>query len=354
MTSQKGKAQGALRGDQQKLLREGFSFSGYERDPFYLNLEGRTFLDVSGISGIDSITDGRASVFADFDDDGDLDVFVTTIQGPSHLLFRNDVGQDRGSIRVALTGVASGRDAFGAVVRLKTSQGIQTMVKTGGEGFISQHDPRLLFGIGDDPEAAWMDVAWPSGATDRIEHVAAGTSLHLTEGRGAERVTERKRQLPDPIGATERLTKRLKLRVGQSFPSLPLRWLGGRTAPISAEVPKGGKLLVNLWATWCVPCAREMPALERMAGELRESNVAIAGISLDSDRALVEKYVRERRVTYPIAVGGQDALDAIYATEEATVPLNIMLDRNGRIEEIWEGFDDETRAAILEAASAKP
>ena len=67
---------GALRKDQDKLMfGQGFSFSGYERDPLYLNLNGKKFTDISGVSGIDSITDGRAGVFADFDNDGDLDVF---------------------------------------------------------------------------------------------------------------------------------------------------------------------------------------------------------------------------------------------------------------------------------------
>ena len=56
---------GALRGDQNQLMfGQGFSFSGYERDPLYINSEGKKFTDISGVSGIDSITDGRAGVFA--------------------------------------------------------------------------------------------------------------------------------------------------------------------------------------------------------------------------------------------------------------------------------------------------
>ncbi len=57
-----------------ELLATGFSFSGYERDQLMLNLGEGKFLDISGVSGMDSITDGRGAVFADFDNDGDLDV----------------------------------------------------------------------------------------------------------------------------------------------------------------------------------------------------------------------------------------------------------------------------------------
>ena len=117
------KATGTLRNDQNRLIfKKGFSFSGYERDALFMNMGGKKFMDVSGISGIDSITDGRAAVFADFDNDGDEDVFLTTIQGPGHLLFRNNVGQDNHWLRVILEGgKETGRDAYGSVVRVKTS-----------------------------------------------------------------------------------------------------------------------------------------------------------------------------------------------------------------------------------------
>jgi hypothetical protein len=65
-------------------------------------------------------------------------VFMTTIQGQSHLLFRNNVGQDHGWLRVAVEGGPSlGRDAFAAVVRVRTSAGVLTKTKAGGSGYIS-------------------------------------------------------------------------------------------------------------------------------------------------------------------------------------------------------------------------
>jgi len=174
----------------------GRSFAGYERDTLFLNLGTQRFMDISGISGIDSITDGRAAVYADFDNDGDLDIFVTTLSG--NLLFRNEVGQSSSFLRVTLEGTRSGRDAFGAVVRLHSSSGVQTRVKAGGEGHLSQHDPRLLFGLGADTRADWLEVTWPSGSKQRFEGLRANQSVKITEGsKGLVIVREPRSRLGD-------------------------------------------------------------------------------------------------------------------------------------------------------------
>ena len=201
MTHDTQKAKGSLRTDQDELMfGQGFSFSGYERDPLFLNLGNRKFVDISGCSGIDSVTDGRAGVFADFDNDGDLDVFSTTIQGQSHLLFRNNVGQDNRFLRVALEGGTSiGRDACSAVVRVRTSAGTLTKTKAGGSGFISQHDPRLLFGLGTDERAASVEVTWPDGTVEPLRRAVRGRDDGASrpgEGAGESRCGSPRRACP--------------------------------------------------------------------------------------------------------------------------------------------------------------
>jgi len=166
------------------LLQGGYSLGGYERDVLFLNLGTKHYLDISGVSGIDSETDGRGAIYADFDNDGDLDVFLTTIQGPSNLLFRNNVGHNNSWVRVSLKGSDSGEDAFGTIVRIKTKSGIQTKVKLGGEGYLSQHDPRLLFGIGSDSGVDWIEVIWPSGLEQRFDNIPVKAHLLITEAHG--------------------------------------------------------------------------------------------------------------------------------------------------------------------------
>ncbi len=344
---------GALRSDQSELMfGKGFSFSGYERDPLYLSLDGKKFLDISGVSGIDSISDGRAGVFADFDNDGDLDVFATTIQNQSHLLFRNNVGQDNNSIRIMLEGdQKTGIDAFGAVIRVKTSAGTLTKIKSGGSGFISQHDPRLLFGLGKDKRAESIDVTWSNGRVERFTGEAmAGVTLLLKQGRGeAEIVNLAKSNLPDPLTKTEIFAKGLKVQIGKPFPDFDLKKTTGVSSSMRKEFKPGRRTLINIWATWCIPCATEMPELEKLYGKLAARGIDLIGLNVNAEKdANVKGYLSKKGITYPTLIGGTKAIEQIYATEELTVPFTILVDENGIVIDLIPGWSKATQDRIVE------
>jgi thiol-disulfide isomerase/thioredoxin len=339
---------GALRKDQDKLMfGQGFSFSGYERDPLYLNLGGKKFTDISGVSGIDSITDGRAGVFADFDNDGDLDVFSTTIQNQAHLLFKNNVGQGGNFIRVILEGTNdAGRDAFGSVVRMKTSAGTLTKIKSGGSGFISQHDPRLMFGLGKDAEAQSVEVTWPNGQVEKFEgRAAAGSTLVLKAGTGRiETVKLAQTNLPEPLTRDEMFARNLKIKIGQPLPDFALKTLTGRAGTIKKQFRAGRQTLINVWATWCIPCAKEMPELEKMRAKLAARGVDLVGLNVDTEKTVnIRGYVTGKRVTYPILVGGTTAIEQIYATDELSVPLTILVDEKGIVRDLIPGWSAQTQ-----------
>ncbi len=348
------KDKGVLREDQNSLMGKGFSFSGYERDPVFLSLgkndKGQVkYLEVSGLSGMDSITDGRAGVFADFDNDGDLDVFSTTIQGQSHLLFRNNVGSANNFLRVTLQGTSTGKDAFGAVARVKTAAGIETKIKAGGSGFISQNDPRLLFGLGKEARAEYIEVTWPNGKQQRFENVAANTSITVTEGNDKFAVIkETKAKLPDPWTKEDRLLATLKLKKGQPLPALMIDKLDGTKAPLAGLLTKGNKTLVNLWATWCIPCLKEMPELDRLYPQLKANKINLIGLSIDTDEdgkkgsQLVNEFLTKRKVSYPIAVIGEAGGRQLYAVEDPAVPLSILLDEKGNVEKVISGWSRQT------------
>lgn len=357
---------GALRSDQNQLMfGQGFSFSGYERDPLYLNLGGKKFTDISGVSGIDSITDGRAGVFADFDNDGDLDVFSTTIQNQSHLLFKNNVGQDNNFIRIVLEGDGKtvSRDAFGSVVRIKTSAGILTKIKSGGSGFISQNDPRLLFGLGKDERAEWIEVTWSNGKVEKFEgttinnttrllNAVSGSTLLLREGSGEiEELKLAKSNLPDPLTKAEIFAQGLKIKIGQPLPDFALKTLAGAPSSMRKQLKNGRQTLVNVWATWCVPCAAEMPELEKMRAKFSANKIDLIGLNVDTEKTVnVKNYAVKKGVTYPIIVGGTTAIESIYATDELSVPLTILVDEKGIVTDLIPGWSKETQKKFARLA----
>jgi thiol-disulfide isomerase/thioredoxin len=349
------KKSGTLRTDQNDLIFDkGFSFSGYERDALFLNLQGKKFQDISGVSGIDSITDGRAAVFADFDNDGDYDVFLTTIQGPGHLLFRNNVGQDNHWLRIILEGGRDlGRDAYGSVVRLKTSAGTLTKIKSGGAGFLSQHDPRLLFGLGLDESAQSLEVTWANGKVEAFQgDLRADATLLLREGTGrVEELKLSRANLPDPLTREEALAQGLKIRVGQAFPDVLLKTLAGQSLNLKSQLKTGRRLLINLWATWCVPCATEMPELEQLRAPLAGKGIDLIGVSVDADpEARVAQFAADKKVHYPIYLGGVPAIEQIFLRDEIAVPLTVLLNEKGAVEEILFGFSGGTQRRFSQLA----
>jgi hypothetical protein len=125
----------------------------------------------------------RGAIYADFDRDGDLDVLLTTNNGPAYL-FRNDGGNKNHFVNIRTKGVKSNRDGIGAVVRVTSAGGKQWNVVRSGSSYCSQSDLALTFGLGKDSVATAIDVEWPSGAKDHLSNVPANQFLTIEEGRG--------------------------------------------------------------------------------------------------------------------------------------------------------------------------
>ena len=129
---------------------------------------------------------GRGAAYLDFDNDGDLDLILTTSNGPAKLL-RNDGGNANDVLRVKLVGTRANRDGIGAKVsvRLANGQRLTEMVKS-GSSYLSQSELPLTFGLGrpQPGRTVNLDVVWPGGRKESVSGIAANQSITLQEGKG--------------------------------------------------------------------------------------------------------------------------------------------------------------------------
>lgn len=117
---------------------------------------------------------------------------------------------------------------------------------------------------------------------------------------------------------------------------------------MSLKELKGNVVLVNMWATWCGPCIREMPDLSKISDELENKNFKLLGVNIfqQNGSKKVEDFLKTNPVTYVVLDGNQEVVDAFSEANGANieaVPTTFIIDKNGKIAEtIIGGRDKET------------
>ena len=159
---------------------------GYAQPPqLFLNSGKGSFRDVAADVGgsFDQPKVGRGLAYGDFDRDGDLDLLITTNNGPA-FLYRNDQLAGNRSIRFRLVGTKSNRDAIGAVVRVFAGGFVQSRMVKGGSSYLSQSELSLTFGLEKRDRIERAVIDWPSGRSEEYKNLAAGRCYECTEGKG--------------------------------------------------------------------------------------------------------------------------------------------------------------------------
>lgn len=163
-----------------------FTDEQYRQNPqLFKNLRIGKFGEVTRDVGLGDLRiGGRGGAFCDYDNDGGVDVVISTIDGWPVLL-RNEGGNAAGNwLQVKTVGTKSNRDGIGAWVKVVAGDLTQyDRVRTGGT-WLSGNDLRLHFGLGEHQEAELVEVRWPSGKVDRLTRVSSNQVLVVKEGEG--------------------------------------------------------------------------------------------------------------------------------------------------------------------------
>jgi thiol-disulfide isomerase/thioredoxin len=146
--------------------------------------------------------------------------------------------------------------------------------------------------------------------------------------------------------------------VGQSSSpkTLKLTDINGRV--LSVDDYKGKVLLVNFWATWCIPCRTEIPDLVRLQKKYRSNGLRIVGITYPPEKiSEVRSLVRQLKMNYPVVMGTKETKSLFTSSE--TLPMTIVIDSDGDVRGVIEGimyldeFDQKVRPLLNDRAKQR-
>ncbi len=153
-----------------------------QRDVLFRNEGDGTFTDVSGITGIAvlPIRVGRGATFGDYDNDGDVDIFIVNNYARPTLL-RNDGGNRNNWLHVQLIGTNANRNAVGAKIQVKTANRTQIREIYAGDSYMSSNSFIAEFGVGSATQVESVQVIWSNGDTHTLHNVPTNQRLRITQ-----------------------------------------------------------------------------------------------------------------------------------------------------------------------------
>ena len=146
----------------------------YRETPLLLRNAGGKFIDVSASSGSAFTTPmaGRGAAFGDLDNDGAIDIVVSSNRGAPRILM--NAAKGNGWLLIDTIGTKSNRDGIGASVRIVTPSGREQFGFVSSAGsYLSAHDKRVHFGLGNEKRVRLLEIRWPSGIVQTWTEIAA-------------------------------------------------------------------------------------------------------------------------------------------------------------------------------------
>ncbi|MDA2912817.1 tetratricopeptide repeat protein [Acidobacteriia bacterium AH_259_A11_L15] len=342
------------------MLNEDGSLSGHEHNRFYLNLGNGTFVDASSVVGLDFDRDGRVFASVDFDNDGDLDLVLKNRNSPQLMVLRNDFPTPRHGIAFELVGQESNRDAVGAVVAITTSRGSRRKVVSLGSGFLSQSTRRVYFGLGAESEVKQVTIRWPSGRQQRLGPLPVDRLITVYEGESRWHA----QTFLQPTDYSARIDQRASHSDTESSPSaenwlvepVPAPTLAGKDLEgndINLADWAGRPVLLNFWASWCVPCQEELHKWAQEYPRIRATGAEVLAVSVDElgSEEQVREFVRAHQLPFPVLLPSPTSVHAynilhrslLVRRVDLGVPTTFLIDADGNVQKLYRGITDPGR-----------
>lgn len=343
-----------------EFIRSDYTWSGYQRNNFYLNNRNSTFTESAGLLGIDCIEDSRSFALSDLDGDGRLEIVLKNRTAPQIRIFHNQLQPIGTSIVFSLRGTKSNRDAIGAVVEVETERGKQRKTLRGGSGFLSQNTKSLHFGLGDGVKTVRATVEWPNGAKQVLENIPAGHRIEVSEGAQDFRAVEfsgYKEHVPSPGAVNGEGAEGKGTWLIDSIlpPELVLQDLKG--VQHSLADGKGHVQLLAFFSDGCAGGAEYLLALEQGRAQLKKNGVELLAVLVNGKRGQPEALPS---VSFPVVVADEKTANVFNLfhrylfdrRRDMELPTSFLIDEEGKVVRLY--ADAVTTADIAADAARIP
>ena len=329
--------------------------------------------------------DGRVLSLADWDYDGDVDLWIANRSGPQVRYVRNELEGEQHYVAVKLEGVNCNRDAIGArVVVIDDLGNKQLQTLRAGEGYLSQSTKWMHFGLGVARQIEKLIVFWPNGQRQAFVNLEPDRFYQVVEGQESVdvwQVPQEFRELkPAEFSAPPISDKaRIVLLNPIPLPSWEAKSLQGEPVPLTS--PGERPRLVNLWASWCQPCLSELTEWKRQADRLSDAGVEVITINVDQEnhavngpQSKVVSLLTEMDLPFRNGWGTErlatqfDVVQRSLLSRQRPLPMpsSFLIDQQGRLRVVYKGpvsvdtilsdseLLDSTRQQVLAAAIPFP
>ena len=162
------------------FMGESAKKSFKQKNVFYVNNGDGTFTELTEKAGLVNEAVGRGAAFGDYDNDGDVDIYVINVDSPS-ILYRNEVGNRSNWLIIRTVGTISNRDGIGAKVKVIAGNLIQIQTVISGSSYLCQNSLQLEFGLADHTMVDEIEIIWPSGIVQRLHDISANQIITIKE-----------------------------------------------------------------------------------------------------------------------------------------------------------------------------